>query len=92
MPPNGVAIRIIERDGNGSWRLFAPGCVRATAVAENRADVEVRGQEILRNLGGGELHIRGQDGAPARVRIICASNVPARQGKVYRSPRGTYSG
>jgi hypothetical protein len=93
MHTDGRRIRIIEPVGDGKWRLLAPGGLRATAVADSSREAEQRGREVLRNLGGGELRVYGEDGALLATHMIDARRTLARDGsKTYRWPRGTYTG
>jgi hypothetical protein len=84
-----VHIRAVVPAGDGTWRVLVPGCRRASALEDSLEDAEERGREILRNLGGGELHVHGVDGAVlATYPVPAPASMPA--SRTYRAPRGTY--
>lgn len=82
-------VRVVVPGGDGTWRVLVPGCKRASARTDDREEAEERAREILRNLGGGELHVHGLDGAVlATHRVPAPASTPA--SRTYRAPRGTY--
>ena len=54
--------RTVQRRGDGSYEIVKPGSSRASAVTRTQAEGIDRAQEILRNDGGGEFALRGNDG------------------------------
>jgi hypothetical protein len=54
--------RIVEPNPDGGWDVTARGAERASAHYDNQDDAINRAREILGNLGGGELEIRGRGG------------------------------
>jgi hypothetical protein len=54
--------RIIKPNPAGGWDVAARDAQRASGHFDRQADAIDRGREILANLGGGELEIRGRDG------------------------------
>lgn len=59
---SGVTRRIVSPDPKGGYRIDAPGSKRASATASTKAAAEKRAKQIVRNLGGGEVTMRGKDG------------------------------
>ena len=57
-----VTRRIVSSDPAGGYRVDAPGAERASAKAPTQRAAEKRAKEIVSNLGGGEVTIRGADG------------------------------
>lgn len=86
---NDAHVRMMVYASDGIWRVIEPGCRRASARAETREEAEGRGREILRNLGGGELRVCGQDGAVLAAHVIPARNA-GRPSQTHRLPRGVY--
>lgn len=54
--------RIVQACPEGGWEVVMPGAERASVHTETRQQAIDRARQILRNLGGGELLIRGEDG------------------------------
>jgi hypothetical protein len=54
--------RMVIPRADGTWEVRAPGADRASGVFDTQRDAIDRGREIVRNLGGGELQIRGTNG------------------------------
>ena len=81
-------VRLVVYADDGMWKVLEPG-KRASARADTRGEAEERGREILRNLGGGELRVCGEDGVVLAAHVIPAPRA-ARTSRTYRAPRGTY--
>lgn len=62
-------VRDVSRAGN-AWRVSSPSASRASFSSADRADAVARAKRIVRNLGGGEVHVH--DGAGA-VSVIVVS-------------------
>ncbi len=60
--PKGPERRIVQPNPERGWDVVKPGAKRASAHADTQAAAMQRGREILGNLGGGELTIKGKDG------------------------------
>lgn len=54
--------RIVEPIGEG-WSVRAPESSRASFVCADRLDALSRARRIVRNAGGGEVRILGEDGS-----------------------------
>ncbi len=54
--------RTVQRRDDGRYEVRKPGADRASAVEVTQRDAISRGRDILRNDGGGELAIRGNNG------------------------------
>ncbi len=54
--------RIVQPNPEGGWDLVKPGASRVSAHTATQAQAVQRGREILSNIGGGELTIKGKDG------------------------------
>ncbi|MGI8683452.1 MAG: DUF2188 domain-containing protein [Mycobacteriales bacterium] len=59
MPAN---TRWVVEYPDGGWAVEKEEHERVSAVGSTQAEAIERGHEILRNLGGGELIIKGRDG------------------------------
>lgn len=68
--------RTVQRRDDGSYEVRRPGADRAGAVASTQAAAINRGREILRNSGGGELAIRGNNGRIRAQDTIKPGNDP----------------
>jgi hypothetical protein len=68
--------RIVQHRDDGNWEVRKPGADRASAVISTQAEGIVRAREILGNDGGGELQIRGLDGAIRAQDTIPPGNDP----------------
>lgn len=64
--------RVVQKSSRGGWEVLKPGASRASARADTFECAAARGRAILRQAGGGELIIKGEDG-----RIRDADAVPA---------------
>lgn len=53
--------RHVAPDGDG-WRVVAPGAQRASARTDTQSEAIDRAREIIRNSGGGELIVQGENG------------------------------
>ncbi len=54
--------RIVSPDPAGGYRIDAPGGQRASGKTATQRAAEKRAKDIVRNLGGGEVTLRGKDG------------------------------
>lgn len=54
--------RHVVPDGNGGWKVVAPGASRASDLFDRQSDAIDRAREIVDNAGGGEVTIHGRDG------------------------------
>jgi len=57
----GANRRIVQPRPDGSWEVRAPKAERASAVAPTQSAAIERAREILKNDGGGELTIKGEN-------------------------------
>jgi len=75
--------RIVQQtpDKKG-WEVTAPNAKRASSTHETQGQAEQRAKQIVRNLGGGEVTIKGKDG-----RIRDSDTVP--HGNDPNPPRDT---
>jgi hypothetical protein len=73
--------RIVKPNPDGGWDVAARNAQRASAHYDNQSDAIDRAREILGNLGGGELEVRGRDGAVRKQDTVPHGNDP-------RSSRG----
>jgi hypothetical protein len=73
--------RIVKPNPNVGWDVAARDAHRASAHFDRQADAIDRAREIVHNLGGGELEIRGRDGEVRKQDTISPGNDP-------RSSRG----
>ena len=56
--------------------MTAPGAERASARTRTQREGEGRAKEIVRNLGGGEVQIRGRDGRIRDSDTVAPGNDP----------------
>jgi hypothetical protein len=68
--------RVVKPNPEGGWDVAARGAERASAHRDNQADAIDRAREILGNLGGGELEIRGRDGEVRKQDTVPHGNDP----------------
>lgn len=54
--------RIVQQRPDGDWEVVAPGAERASGVFDTQRQAEQRAKQIVENLGGGEVRIKGRDG------------------------------
>lgn len=54
--------RTVQRRDDGRYEVMKPGSSRPSAVTRTQSEGIDRARTILRNDGGGELAIRGNDG------------------------------
>jgi hypothetical protein len=54
--------RHVVRNPKGGWDVKKPGGSRSSGHFDTQAEAEARAKEILRNSGGGEAVIHGEDG------------------------------
>ena len=73
--------RVVQRRADGKHEVRAPGSARSSAVTRTQGEGIDRTREILRNDGGGELQVRGRDGAIRKQDTVAPGNDP-------RSSRG----
>ena len=68
--------RIVEPNSDGGWDVTARGADRASAHYDKQDEAINRARTILGNLGGGELEIRGRDGAVRKQDTVPHGNDP----------------
>lgn len=66
---NDGVTRLVEADGEG-WVVRSRASNRVSFRTANRADAVARAKEIVRNLGGGRVEIRGRDGAVEQLATV----------------------
>lgn len=92
MQTHSINVRLVVPAGEGAWRVVVPGSKRASAQSDTRSEAEARGREILRNAGGGELRVYGDDGMLLAARVVRAPVSVSTSGpKTTRLPRGRYA-
>jgi hypothetical protein len=62
--------REVTPNPDGGWDVKMPGADRTSAHLDTQAKAIDRARQILRNIGGGELRVRGRDG---RIRTFDAT-------------------
>ena len=70
--------RIVQQHDAGGWEVRKPGSSRASDLAPTQAAGVAYARDILRNVGGGELQIRAQDGTIRAQDTIPPGNDPRR--------------
>lgn len=70
--------RHVVPDGEGGWKVVAPGSDRASSTHETQAEAEVRAKEIVSNNGGGEVRIHRPDGRIRDSDTVAPGNDPTR--------------
>jgi hypothetical protein len=70
--------RVVQRRDDGAWEVRRPGAIRASAVAPTQADGIRLARTILGNNGGGEMQVRGRNGAIRAQDTIPKGNDPRR--------------
>lgn len=78
---SGANKRVVQQRPDGQHEVRAPGAGRASAVTRTQSEGIDRAREILKNDGGGELQVRGRDGAIRKQDTVSPGNDP-------RSSRG----
>lgn len=78
---SGANKRVVQQWPDGKHEIRVLGAARATAVTRTQGEGIERAREILRSDGGGELTVRGRDGAIRKQDTVAAGNHP-------RSSRG----
>lgn len=68
--------RIVQQRDDGKYEVVQPGGARASAITDTQADGIQRARDILRNDGGGELQVRGLNGAIRQQDTIHPGNDP----------------
>lgn len=68
--------RIVQPSPEGGWDVTQRGGQRASAHLPTQADAIDRAKEIVGNLGGGEVEIRGRDGQIRNVDTVPPGNDP----------------
>ncbi|MBF6302903.1 DUF2188 domain-containing protein [Nocardia amamiensis] len=68
--------RMVQRRDDGDWEVRAPGADRASAIVPTQEAGIDRARDILGNLGGGEMQVRGRDGTIRRQDTIAPGNDP----------------
>ena len=54
--------RIVQPTPDKHWEVKAPGADRASSRHDTQGQAEKRAKEIVKNLGGGEVTIKGRNG------------------------------
>lgn len=62
MATNSTTSRHVVPHPGGGWDVKAPNAKRASSHHDTQKQAERRAKEIVRNLGGGEVRIHGEDG------------------------------
>lgn len=68
--------RTVQKRDDGNYEVVKPGATRASAVTRTQADGITRAREILKGDGGGELVVRGNDGAIRKQDTVHPGNDP----------------
>jgi len=68
--------RHVVPNPDGGWDVKAPGAGRASTHHNTQAEAEHRAKEIVRNNGGGEVRIHGQDGRIRDSDTVAPGNDP----------------
>jgi Uncharacterized protein conserved in bacteria (DUF2188) len=68
--------RIVKPNPDGGWDVAAREAQRASGHFDRQADAIDRAREIIHNLGGGELEIRGRNGEVRQQDTISPGNDP----------------
>lgn len=69
--------RTVTPDG-GDWTVEKPGASRASSRHDTQAEAIDAARDYLKNDGGGELKIKGRDGAVRAQDTIAPGNDPRR--------------
>lgn len=69
--------RHVVPDGNGGWKVVAPGSDRASSTHDTQADAERRAKEIVGNNGGGEVRIHRPNGQIRDSDTVTPGNDPS---------------
>ena len=64
---------VLHPDG---WAVKALGAERASSVHDTQREAEVKAKQVVKNLGGGEVRIQGQDGKWRDSDTIAPGNDP----------------
>ena len=70
--------RTVTPDGGGDWTVEKPGASRASSRHDTQAEAIDAAREYLKNDGGGELKIKGREGAVRAQDTIAPGNDPRR--------------
>lgn len=70
--------RTVQRRDDGNYEVRKPGATRASAVEPTQTAAIDRARTILRNDGGGELAVRGNNGQIRAQDTIKPGNDPRR--------------
>lgn len=54
--------RHVVPNPEGGWDVRAPGSDRSSGHFDRQAEAIDRARDIIRNAGGGELHVHGENG------------------------------
>lgn len=68
--------RVVQRREDGKTEVRRPGAARASAVVNNQSEGIDRARQILSNDGGGELQVRGLNGAIRKQDTVRPGNDP----------------
>jgi hypothetical protein len=72
--------RIVKPNPDGGWDIAARNAQRASAHYDNQADAIDRARQILGNVGGGELEVRGRDARFASRTPCLTATIPGPRG------------
>jgi hypothetical protein len=68
--------RIVKPNSDGGWDVAGRNAKRASAHYDKQGDAIARARQILGNVGGGELEVRGRDGAVRKQDTVPRGNDP----------------
>jgi hypothetical protein len=68
--------RIVGPHPDGGWQVRAPGAERASARTDTQSEAAQRAEQIVQNLGGGEVTIQGRDGRIRNSNTVPPGNDP----------------
>jgi len=54
--------RIVQPTQDNRWEVKAPGADRASSTHDTQRQAEQKAKQIVKNLGGGDVTIKGTDG------------------------------
>lgn len=60
----------------GKWAVKAGGTKRASSVHDTQKEAEIKAKQLVKNLGGGEVRIQGQDGKWRDSDTVAPGNDP----------------
>jgi len=72
--------RVVQKRADGKTEVREPGASRASAVVGNQAEGIARAREILANVGGGEIQVRGLNGQIRQQDTVKPGGCPESRG------------